>query len=331
MNDQRFDALTKTLGIGFTRRRLLTTVAALATGQWKRTSDVAAEPTPTPADAVPPGNYPSPLTDVYGTCPAGGKGGDADLNTLKNRVDTADDDAWIPVTLDAVLALPEPEGTTRYLRNWPEEAKQDVDQYLGAPIRIESFVIGARRSGGETTNCNSGEYGQDDEVDYHLVFANTGETFDHAVVTEITPRVRVDHPSWTLETFGGLVAEETPVRISGWLLLDSRHSDHVGQVRGTRWEIHPVMRVEVLREGEWADLDNAVPAPQPPEASEPADQPTVVTTSTTDDCDPSYPTVCIPSPPPDLNCSDIRFRNFTVLPPDPHRLDQDHDGIGCVS
>lgn len=46
-------------------------------------------------------------------------------------------------------------------------------------------------------------------------------------------------------------------------------------------------------------------------------------------CDPAYPTVCIPPPPPDLDCGDISFRNFQVLPPDPHNFDGDGDGIGC--
>ncbi len=46
-------------------------------------------------------------------------------------------------------------------------------------------------------------------------------------------------------------------------------------------------------------------------------------------CDPSYPTVCIPSPPPDLDCGDIPYRRFPVRPPDPHRFDRDGDGIGC--
>jgi micrococcal nuclease len=46
-------------------------------------------------------------------------------------------------------------------------------------------------------------------------------------------------------------------------------------------------------------------------------------------CDPAYPTVCIPPPPPDLDCGEIGFRNFTVLPPDPHGFDGDNDGIGC--
>jgi micrococcal nuclease len=48
-------------------------------------------------------------------------------------------------------------------------------------------------------------------------------------------------------------------------------------------------------------------------------------------CDPSYPGVCIPPSPPDLDCGDIPFRRFIVLPPDPHRFDGDHDGIGCES
>jgi hypothetical protein len=49
-------------------------------------------------------------------------------------------------------------------------------------------------------------------------------------------------------------------------------------------------------------------------------------------CHPSYPTVCIPPPPPDLDCGDIPFRDFVVLPPDPHRFDgNDNDGRGCES
>jgi micrococcal nuclease len=47
------------------------------------------------------------------------------------------------------------------------------------------------------------------------------------------------------------------------------------------------------------------------------------------DCDPSYPDVCIPPPPPDLDCADIPYRKFRVLSPDPHRFDRDGDGVGC--
>ena len=48
-----------------------------------------------------------------------------------------------------------------------------------------------------------------------------------------------------------------------------------------------------------------------------------------DVCDRAYPTACIPSPPPGLNCDDISHRNFKVLPSDPHKFDGDKDGVGC--
>jgi hypothetical protein len=57
------------------------------------------------------------------------------------------------------------------------------------------------------------------------------------------------------------------------------------------------------------------------------------TTSSTlpPNCDASYPDFCIPPPPPDLNCSDIAQKNFTVLQPDPHGFDGNKDGVGCES
>lgn len=48
-------------------------------------------------------------------------------------------------------------------------------------------------------------------------------------------------------------------------------------------------------------------------------------------CDPSYPTVCIPPEPPDLNCGDVPYQDFQVLEPDPHGFDRDNDGVGCES
>jgi hypothetical protein len=65
--------------------------------------------------------------------------------------------------------------------------------------------------------------------------------------------------------------------------------------------------------------------PVPP-TSTPA---TPTATATSGNCDPSYPTVCIPPSPPDLDCPDIAERRFEVLPPDPHRFDGDGNGIGC--
>jgi micrococcal nuclease len=49
-------------------------------------------------------------------------------------------------------------------------------------------------------------------------------------------------------------------------------------------------------------------------------------------CDPNYAGGCVPPPPPDLDCADIRAMGIApvrVVGSDPHRLDGDNDGIGC--
>jgi hypothetical protein len=51
--------------------------------------------------------------------------------------------------------------------------------------------------------------------------------------------------------------------------------------------------------------------------------------NSTEGCDSSYPEICITTYSAKLICSDIPFRNFKVILPDPHSFDSDADGIGC--
>jgi micrococcal nuclease len=49
-------------------------------------------------------------------------------------------------------------------------------------------------------------------------------------------------------------------------------------------------------------------------------------------CDPNYSGGCVPPYPPDLDCADIHalgIRSVRVIGSDLHRLDGDHDGLGC--
>lgn len=48
-------------------------------------------------------------------------------------------------------------------------------------------------------------------------------------------------------------------------------------------------------------------------------------------CDSSYPGVCIPPYPPDLDCGDVPETGFRVRGDDPHGFDADGDGIACDS
>ncbi len=74
------------------------------------------------------------------------------------------------------------------------------------------------------------------------------------------------------------------------------------------------------------------PVPAPTAVPQPAQQ-APPTQQSQGNCDPSYPTVCIPprSQVGDLDCGDISFRRFQVLQPDPHNFDGDFDGVGCES
>jgi micrococcal nuclease len=81
--------------------------------------------------------------------------------------------------------------------------------------------------------------------------------------------------------------------------------------------------------GLWGACRSAQPqgfaAPAAPLASSPAP----AAPAARGNCEPSYPDVCIPPGPPDLDCGDVSYRRFRVLAPDPHRFDADGDGIGC--
>lgn len=74
--------------------------------------------------------------------------------------------------------------------------------------------------------------------------------------------------------------------------------------------------------GLWQSCGPRQPPPPPPPSSPPPPP--------GGNCDrQSYPTVCIPAYPPDLDCPDVPYTNFTVRPPDPHGFDGDGDGVGC--
>ncbi len=74
-----------------------------------------------------------------------------------------------------------------------------------------------------------------------------------------------------------------------------------------------------------------VAIPSTPTPVQPTVTSTVMLTQPVSNCDPSYPTVCIPRFPPDLDCGEIRFRRFQVTGRDPHGFDRDRNGIGCES
>ena len=94
------------------------------------------------------------------------------------------------------------------------------------------------------------------------------------------------------------------------------------------WDWRRGQRTASTRSPEPQEIPVQQPSPEPsPEPLIETEAPPQADSS----CDPSYPGVCIPSAPPDLDCGDISERRFTVTGSDPHGFDRDGDGIGCES
>lgn len=238
-------------------------------------------PPPPPAVTRPPGNEtvgsggapiataidtswdkPAPVSKSFtgseGVCPDSGDGGDTATNLLKNRIDP------LPpphdVTWSAIGSLAYPAAKPSRM-SWTPAQLAQIKPYEGVALRVIAFIssdVKVESSGkGESTNCHF--TGQDD-VDWHVYLTEQpNQTIAQAVIVETTPRVRAGH-KWDHNVLQRWVNQNTPVRISGFLMLDPEHRDVVGSERETVWEIHPITKIEVCKaasctEAQWADLD----------------------------------------------------------------------------
>jgi len=193
-----------------------------------------------------------PREIVFDGCPPEGDGGDPELNRLKNRVDEG---KYLSVDFGVLIDISWPRDIERERRGrWSQSDREDVEQYEGTPVSVEGYLAGAKEEGPESPNC----HGEEGEMrDFHLwLVKNADDDRSQSMVVEVTPRIRKDHPRWDLDDIRKLVKDGRHVRVSGWLMLDPEHPDQVGKTRGTIWEIHPIMKIEVENHGAWKALDD---------------------------------------------------------------------------
>lgn len=176
-----------------------------------------------------------------------------ETNRRKNRVDIPTH--YNAVTFDALMGLPDlrvPKDRSR----WKAEDRDEIAKFEGTAVSVVGYLVAIKaqnKGSGETTNCKWTAYA---ETDWHMALVkNPGEGERLAFVVETTPRVRRDHPKWTEANLGPWLETDLPVRISGWLLFDPEHRNHMGKYRQSMWEIHPITKIEVLSGGQWVDLD----------------------------------------------------------------------------
>jgi len=232
--------------------------AAIDSGWARVPSNAAAYTWPEPPHAV---------------CAAAGAGGDSATNSWKNRSDSAA--SYHPVSWAALAALPFPHNRLKHRADWSAGALDSLARFEGLPVSVEGFLSGVKQElpgkkngvqqPGETTNCGAFLAGQ---VDWHIYLTQApAQPHYLAIVVEATPRVRPQHPGWTLARVKAVSNAGDSVRISGWLMFDPEHWDQMyrydvtnpataSKYRFTLWEIHPVTRIEVRRQGAWLSLDS---------------------------------------------------------------------------
>jgi len=236
------------------------TPPARVTSAPPRETPVRAPTSNVPAPTFAPGagglpdmpNKPKPQQITFKGCPGEGDGSDPEPNRLKNRVDEGN---YVPVSFDAIFNLTWPPAIEQKDRNrWSKADAAEIAKYEGIPVQIEGYFVMARLSGPESPNC----HGDDDtDRDHHIwMVKNPNDDREQSIVIEPTPRVKAKHPNWTTENFNRVARDKLRLRVSGWLMMDPEHPIEIGKTRGTIWEIHPIMQVEVQQQGRWVTLDD---------------------------------------------------------------------------
>ena len=205
------------------------------------------------AEAIAAAPRPAPVDSTFHGCGPAGALPDHELNLLKNRVDAG---AYLDVPWRTVAQLPWPRKTGYRFRDlWTRDERHAVARYEGAAVRVEGYLAGYRLEIPEPPNCYSRA---EHRRDFHLWLGERANgSKKRSIVVELTPRVRARHPAWDEARLAWLVHNQSPLRVSGWLMLDQMHPELVGRNRVTLWEIHPVLALEWKRDdGRWLPVDS---------------------------------------------------------------------------
>jgi hypothetical protein len=182
--------------------------------------------------------------------PPEGIGGDPLLNLQKNR--TALPEKFEQYSIPQIIAIPSQrleEMGEKQRRNWSDEANKYAAKWENKGVMVEGYLIDAKRMGRESANGQS-----DVHRDMHLwLVFEKHHPKSESIVVEITPRVAANHPNWIPKNISKLARNKHKVRITGWLLWDSEHTEEVGKSRATLWEIHPITKIEILKNGTWEE------------------------------------------------------------------------------
>jgi len=192
------------------------------------------------------------------TCGPTGSGDKRDhgTNRLKNRTDIPS--SYHDVTWRAIAELPYPPKAPKSREQYSAEMLAPITKVEGAAVQTVGYIVAIKPQRSNSESCNCAWHGED-ATDWHIALTEfPGDGEKTSIVVEPTPRIKIKHPKWTKKNLEPWLNEDLPVRISGWLLFDPQHSNHLNKYRSTLWEIHPVTKIEVWNDvtDQWENIDN---------------------------------------------------------------------------
>lgn len=218
-----------------------------------------------------------PEPGSYRGCPAEGSGGDAVLNALCNRVDTA---ATVEsTTVTEIANLPSPGVLTGLARaKWTPEELQLAKAQEARTVQVEGFIVREEPAMLLPWNCNQhyAPYFADVRVwvapspaavpapapgATSVMIANEErmaayKASESAILCVLSPRWRAANPAWSEAAIKALVDSGARVRVAGDLLYaEDLAPELVGNpALLTLWTIHPVTDIETMQNGVWVEL-----------------------------------------------------------------------------
>jgi hypothetical protein len=181
---------------------------------------------------------------------------DKETNRRKNRTDVPT--SYHPVTWNAIAELPYPSPAPKSRDKFFSEQLAAVTRFEGVALQAIGYLVAIKPQKGNSESCNCGMKGEA-ATDWHIALVeHPGEGEKTSVVVEPTPRIKKKHPNWTKKNLELWLNTDVPVRISGWLLFDPQHANHLKKYRSTLWEIHPITKIEMWDDDtdDWVDADN---------------------------------------------------------------------------
>jgi hypothetical protein len=202
----------------------------------------------TPPVPAAPGSIPS---GAFAGCPARGVGGDPELNHLKNRSSAP---AVVgTITVSQMKQLPRVPARTPAMRAaWPVTVRSLIGAQEARAVVFTGYIVRVNHETGDPSNCGS-TLPRDEDVELFLAAHPGARDATRIILGEVTPRWRAVYASWRTADLRTLGVSTSRVRITGWLLYDEESWHELGGGTATPWEIEPITRVQVWRNGGWAD------------------------------------------------------------------------------